>query len=335
MRFMKKRILALVLAMVTSLSLVACGGNSTEKSTENANAGKAETEQVEDDGTTYFSEFFTTDKNRICYELWNDEGGKNSEIRKVYVFQDGKAWMYPLRDLQIDIRMGDVAQMTDEEILTLLDEKLQEVLDKEIEACNKVLSMNIYSDFYYHEDRWETLCTGMDVVKAGIEKYKGTLENFDAKVNFAISDIVYEVYTDDTGNYVDYEIVRWTQKNCEASTIGYMQYVLDYAQDEARVRRYLLDWYEGPIYYTTDSGDDFGNIIEYEVYLNDRTENIDRKISYAHRSALYSGDQEIYDSSYGGYYLDGTYRVLISRNIAEDNLYEIDTKDTADFVDPK
>lgn len=329
---MKKRILALVLAMVTSLSLVACGGNSTEKSTENANAGKAETEQVEDDGTTYFSEFFTTDKNRICYELWNDEGGKDSEIKQVYVFQDGKAWMYPLRDLQIDIRMGDVAQMTDEEILTLLDEKLQEVLDKEIEACNKVLSMNIYSDFYFDGDE-DYLCTGMDVVKAGIEKYKGTLENFDAKVNFAISDIVYEVYTDDTGNYVDYEIARWTQKNCDASTIGFMQYVLRDAQDEAGVQRWLV-MEEGGVNITTEDGSTFGNIIEYEVRLNDGTENIGREIRYAHRSALYSGDQEIYDSSYGGYYIDNA-DVLISRNIAEDNLYEIDTKDTADFVDPK
>lgn len=323
---MKKRSLALLLAICTMFCLAACGGT--------ANAGNQNQSEAED-GTTYFSEFFSEEMDTICYMI-DGSVEKDAKIKQVFVFENGKAWVYPLDDMHVDICLGDVAKLSDDEVKSLLDSKLQEMLDKEIEACNTILAMDIFHDF---TSLWGESFTGMSNVKDGIENYRQALENFDIKEKYAVNDIVYEVYTDGSGNNIESERVRWTQSSSNIRNIRILQEVLEtYGGVPEGVQGGLADYESmrerGDIHMNKEAVYG-GDIKEYEILFRDKTEEISYSVNYAARSPLYTGGAQIYDSKYGGYYIGKNALVLISRNGLKDNLYEIDTKETADYVDPK
>lgn len=323
---MKKRILAILLTMITALSFVACG-SSNENNANGTNVQGAE--DIEADGVIYFSEFFSPDSNNICYCI-EEEGAKDSVIHKVYVFKDGQAWMYPLRDLRIHLELGEVAKMTDDEILVMLDSKTQEVFDKEIDACNQLLAMDAYNDYVGEYGTY----TGISKVKDAIEEYKQYLEGFDAKEEFALTDFVFEVYTDATGNNVEEEYVQYTQKSCNLSIIRFAQTALNDGADNF-ISEILFAGdgsYPGWVNDTLEGS----NMVDCKINYMKEPKEVYEKVWSAERTLLRNGMQQIYDTYYGGFYTYDYY--LLSRSSWEDGMvegstYKKDTMETADVVD--
>ena len=331
---MKKRVLAALLTLATAFSFVACGN-----SEENGEAGNEvivqdvkDVEDVEADGVIYFSEFFSPDVNNICYCI-EEEGAKDSVIHEVYVFRDGQAWMYPVKELKIPLELGDVAKMTDDEVIESLDAAIQEIYSKEIEACEQLLTMDINNEYtgYYG-----STYTGLSEFKNAVTEYKQNLENFDARTDFALTDFVYEVYTDDTGNYAEEEYVCYKQNSRYLSWFGFAQRAVN-ANPEYLVENILGIAEDGEYRsYILTTLDENRNVTDCEIRYMEEPKEVHEKIWAAERTQLISGRQRIYDTYYGGFYIYDYYvlsRSSMEEGKSESTHYWLDTVETADVVD--
>lgn len=205
-----KRLVTVTLAIILSLSMCACGKND----------GSTINEKKENAASSCFS----TDTNAIWYYIEPDNGyviGKDMEVEQAYVFADGKCNRY---DVNGAYTLGELSQISDEEIIAMLEENCSFPIDSgsiigEKEACEQILASEYMEDCtinypleskygYKPQEQFTYSFENMSVVKEAIEKYKNELDEvIDNRGNVTEAACTLAIYTDSTGNNTSYEEV--------------------------------------------------------------------------------------------------------------------------------
>ena len=179
---MKKLFMLSMLAILT-LTLVGCGKSGSGAS------GITDSSQALEEMT--LKEALTKKGTQIWYEINTDEDeafrlDKEQTIQKVFIFKDGKVFITDIRKIKEEksdfknqkyssISLGEIAKMTDEEII-----KATEVYKQEQEEWYKYCL-----DDVAHTDDDESSC----------DSYKKTINNFNK-----YEPITFGIITDSTGN---------------------------------------------------------------------------------------------------------------------------------------
>lgn len=122
-----------MMAVLISFTTCACGGNSASE-------------------INTLSGSFSADSDSIWYYMDEDAGlGKDGEVESAYVFKDGILKRY---EVDGSYTLGDFAKMSDEEIITSLDElyaehvaEIQPVFEQEKEVCEQLFEEGMLEDF--------------------------------------------------------------------------------------------------------------------------------------------------------------------------------------------
>ncbi len=208
--------MALVMLM-TATSLAGCGnapeakeaaGNGTTESAPMS----AENPQTTKKGTYTLSEAFGQKGTHIWYMVEEMGGniGKDSSIREIFVVQDGQVQAY-----NYSCSLGELAQLTDEEILEKLDEKAAEMeertkepLKEALEIANLALAQPWFEGLDWRWDEGEGLYFFYDFSawKTEYEQYKTDLENYQQAVPGSYHLCI---YTDSTGTKTATEAIKF------------------------------------------------------------------------------------------------------------------------------
>lgn len=214
-----KRLAGMALVMLmTAASLAGCGdvpeaeeaaGNGTTESTPMS----AENPQTTKKGTYTMSEAFGQKGTHIWYMVEEMGGsiGKDSNVTTIYVVQDGQVQVY-----DYSFSLGELAQLTDEEILEKLAEKAAETEERDRETVKEALEiaelalaepwfdgvfLSPYTDegFFCFYD--------FSACKAEYEQYKTDLENYEWTVPGGSYNLC--IYTDSTDTKTATEAVKF------------------------------------------------------------------------------------------------------------------------------
>lgn len=209
---MKRKLLLLLCAATCVLLLTACG---KDKETGGEGIGKQKT----------LSSVFSMDNNAIWYFVDTSESskknlGKDSYPDEYYIFNNGELTYYYFSDETVPYSLGELSQMTDEEIITLLESMSNESSDnsnrqsEKLEACNQTIAlMEQVSEYSEQIDSMLPLHGYSGTVsdaKALLEQCKGILESTNESDTGRIYSLKgFALYTDSTGNNVMSEDIAY------------------------------------------------------------------------------------------------------------------------------
>ena len=225
---MKKKLLIALTGVMMLASFSACG-EKEEAATTIESGAVAKSDSVEqpdnsdkkDKEAFTLSEAFNPSAGNIWYFVQEQSYGKDAGVKQAYLFEDGKLYVYDLDGKTL----GDIAQMTDEEVISMLHTEgyisdmgeggyTEGMLDKVAEeGCNILpdIYTKVSEDLPNYSDVKATIFDGYDKIaeidcRYGIEFYK-TIADIISKTN--PKDICYDsdyslgINTDSTGNSVD------------------------------------------------------------------------------------------------------------------------------------
>lgn len=111
---MKKKLIPLLMASLCMMSLFGCSGKSASTETETINSTLSESkEEVEEsqDTNTYLSDIFISDERQIWYYTYGI--AKDSTVEQILIAENGY-----LTYTDSDCTLGDIAQMTEDDVYT-------------------------------------------------------------------------------------------------------------------------------------------------------------------------------------------------------------------------
>lgn len=297
-----KKLVMLVLALSMVITLCACGGDSSatngsegnkgsESSKDSQAVGESETEKEE---IIRVSECFNKE-NLIWYQT--DGTGKNAEIESVLIYKDGKLYRYGgfIDDDffwgEEKLTLGDVAKLSDEEVIEKVENMVYSILKEAIEAekaaGDVILSQITSGQENYVITLFERVKFVMPV--SMLQKYYDSLDSYLTLDMFAV-DAKFALYTDETGNDIAYETLKF------------------YGDRITSVSSFFRDIVDG----NTTNGkwkpvgefdEDYGNWLEWKLEKIRES----RIYKYSSEGAMYGhtmiqgGTYEVYDSTYGGF----------------------------------
>ncbi|MCM1208211.1 MAG: hypothetical protein NC309_04740 [Ruminococcus sp.] len=209
------------IALCGAMLLTGCGKNNEKDN------GKKVKESLEEKMVKEYtlSENFSTRDNAIWYLTENDAKGKDSEVICVFVSKGGTMYRYS----NDNYTLGDFANMTDEEIISMLETAKTEMeqskaasftesLESDIARCDTLINnLPDTIEFYDYEVSW--VYSGFENVKARLQAYRDSLSALlesSAEINNTsdFMNLSYAVYTDSTGNTVVSEELQGTYNSC-------------------------------------------------------------------------------------------------------------------------
>lgn len=348
-----KKLMAGVMAACMITSLAACGDTQTDGKTDSSNPGSTKEEsgkEEEPEEVSYtFSEALAWDGIHIWYELNKNSNpiGKDSKVEFYYIMEDGELKVYanPVRHT-----LGELAKMTDEEIIAMLESENQEAAREDVavhlESAQQILKENgtvIMADNGY--DRYWVSEVDYTPYLSIYEQYAADL----ARYNRDVSNISYNLHinTDSTGNntqteewLVSYDSLKKPEISvsvqfdetasilCDASISDRDTYFVmsDGTNVEVRSREYYgdgeeIDWppmiqktLEEPIIKNVLKSGQFFYIHFYSGVENFSVEyNGEDWDERSYTIHLLSGsytNYQVYDCYYGGYFLKGDGHLL-------------------------
>lgn len=335
-----KSMVAAALAASMTLSLCACG-----KTVRDGDGESKISKETKEEKTEYtLSECFSKEGTNIWYYIDDEYSlGKDARITAVYVFEDGSLIKHSVSGYDgYGYKLGDIAQMSDEEIIAELEnvnqtkqqERLQK-LEKDIAVAEAALAQGFLDQPFTQQDGVRTVWADVTKYKSEFEKYLADLKQYDCTQLWKYADLNlrgvlgpvkgdYElaIYTDSTGNHTDYEKLKFNYYHAlyPNSVISF------YRAGDSR----LFDSNDDSIHMSTA---DLTHICEYKFepidscYVNDYytlTENITYKsaeVEYETAELRFTGalirnvaGVEVYDSNYGGYNCSGGFFITRIEN---------------------
>lgn len=217
---MKRKLLLLLCAATCVLSLLtACEKDKETGSQGNGNSNvKKESSEEQAENQKTLSSVFSMDNNAIWYFVDTSESntknlGKDSYPDEYYIFSDGELTYYYFSDETVPYSLGELSQMTDDEIITALESMSSESPDnsnrqsERLEACNQTIAlMEQVSEYSEQIDSMLPtygLSGTVSDAKALLEQCKSILESTnesDTGTTYSLKG--FALYTDSTGNNV-------------------------------------------------------------------------------------------------------------------------------------
>ena len=323
---MKKKFLSFMLACICVLSLVGCGGGNS-----NDDTGKQDTQKENNSNSisstevNYLSKCFSADADAIWYYV--NETSKDAEIRFVYICKNGVFKTYRLNDTNIKITLGQVAKMTDEEIISLIEQEYISYLKNDFMLEEKIkTAQNGYTQLMSLIQKgevgtWKVIDNNLvntaedgltiKIPISKIEEYGNQVNNFSANIDQLIKKgwgySVLHIYTDNSGNNTKSENVFIGSYHPYSRSL--LKELLDFARADPNSLTSPgnygdVDTLKQFFAITKDETGD--NQFEYRVLRTMdmfcfEEDNYTFKISNAYDATR--GSIQIYDSYYGGYHV--------------------------------
>ncbi|MEA4805365.1 hypothetical protein [Acetobacterium wieringae] len=180
-----KRVSVLILLISLVIGLSGCSGGGGLGSSERT-----------------LSKSFTADSDAIWYDItrgFDDELGKDSAIRTVFVFKDGELSVYDTYLLGKELSLGDVAQKSDEEVITMLEGYEEEMIDR---YENYLANVKTGCDYILSKGEFDAKYTDQKKVLEQISSNLVDLKFVEEPQKFKLV-----VYTDSTGNSTEKEVI--------------------------------------------------------------------------------------------------------------------------------
>lgn len=306
-----KSMVAAALAASMTLSLCACGKTVRDGDGESESGKETKMEKTE----YTLSECFSKEGTNIWYYIEDDEIiGKDARIREVYIFNDGALMRYD----GYGLKLGDVAKMSDEEIIAELENyhqsKVQEWVQEQeerISLAEEVLAQGYfdqpYEEEYYGPD--DKIWIDVTGYKSEYEKYLEDLKAFDYNMpyQYGTGDAIkmeYEiaVFTDPTGNNTEKQAVRFDYHKATLPSPG-----VDFYRDETAgkiVLNYSSKYIDNYYGYDINGNHYRGAYIlrpldQIEQYPNEEDTSCTYEFTGVYDTTR--GGFQVYDSNYGGY----------------------------------
>lgn len=354
MRQVIKKVTALTLILVMGLSLAACGSKEDNgNGTKEGNGNRRDEEQVEEYA---LSECFSTDCDSIWYLTQNDAKGKDSEVDCIFVSSGGTMHIYDVDDY----KLGDFSQMTDEEIISMLEadenasiQPFTEKAETDIARCDELIA-NLPDTMEFNEFGFSGIISGFENIKTALQAYRDSISSLldvDVIGENDLSDVQYAVYTDSTGNNVSDEKIEvsytyYSFHHGETSFLEDLEGMRTLYEQRLQGAEWsdvdddsLIVMASGPNFqYTEVTGDVYElnltgindevmDDAQYSINKEDRSEKIENITTGL-------STFQVYDSYYGGYYCEGYEQCLITRT-ALDSRFILDDLNTDNImIDP-
>lgn len=350
---MKRKLLLLLCAATCLLLLTACG---KDKETGGEGIGKQKT----------LSSVFSMDNNAIWYFVDTSEShtknlGKDSYPHEYYIFNNGELTYYYFSDETVPYSLGELSQMTDEEIITALESMSSESPDnsnrqsERLEACNQTIAlMEQISEYSEQIDSMLPLYGYSGTVsdaKALLEQCKSILESTNENDTGTTDSLKgFALYTDSTGNNVLSENIAYgyirslnpsdrvnfdfegfnealsaTLEELEVNLAEMEEYYENHQDDSYRYEdeKRIME----PLVLLMAPLCDVEN--QGDIIREEQTE----RISYIEDISSGLTNAQVYDSYYGGYRCKDGY--LVTRT-DENTIFVLDSLDTPNIeIDPK
>lgn len=137
---MKKKIVAILLAVMSTMMLFGCGAKGTV-TTENGEAVNVEISEKKVAKADTVSEFFGKGKHYACRASGN---GKSAAIYEMFFFEDGKVTVLPGKAFGWNV--GDLAQMSDDDIWKKYEEVRESYKNTYLEEHNQMSYPNVSTE---------------------------------------------------------------------------------------------------------------------------------------------------------------------------------------------
>lgn len=344
---MKRKLLLLLCVVTCLLSLLTACGKDKETGSQgngNSNAKKESSEEQAENQKT-LSSVFSTDNNAIWYFVDTSESstknlGKDSYPYDYYIFNNGELTYYSFSEATVPYSLGELSQMTDEEIITALEAIRSESSNnsdgqsKKLEECNQTIALMEQVSEYSEQinsmlPEFGISGTFSDA-KAHLEQCKSILESTnesDTGTTYSLKG--FALYTDSTGNNVLSEDIAYGYIRSLSPT-GRVNFdfegfneELSYVLEHDGYQEIDIEWLTQLLMPLCDV-ENQGDIIREEQAEG---------ISYIEDISGGLTNAQVYDSYYGGYRCKDGY--LVTRT-DENTIFVLDSLDTPNIViDPK
>lgn len=193
-----KRIISILLAIIMILSLAACGGGSKKKNTPVA-GGAAWGMPPDADGLVTMSDYLSAGQT-IWYEVSGDDiVGRESSVKTIFVLQDDGTMI----SAKPGIKLGELAQMTDEDIVSLVKENFEVEVE---EVARRVANDAV--DLFEKNRREGFKEVSKERVEESQQRASETAEEIRVFIDTALPYRL-GINTDATGNHTQTEIFAY------------------------------------------------------------------------------------------------------------------------------
>ena len=344
---MKRKLLLLLCATTCSLALLTACGKGTETGSQSNGSSNAnmESNEVQDENQKTLSSAFSTDSNVIWY-LVDSSGnvaktlGKDSRPDDYFVFQNGMLTVYQFADEWEPYTLGELSQMSDDEIITALATKVSEKSDyssQKLEECNQAIAyveqVSEYSEQIDSRLPEYGVSGTVSNAKDFLEQCKNILESTttdDGVKTYKLKN--FALYTDSTGNNVISEGIAYeyihSVNPLDSMGLNFTSLNNDISSILSSVKENSIDQGEGI--------DQLTGILmplcdsESQSILTETKKN---EVIYIKEISSSITNAQVYDAYFGGYKCKDGY--LVTRTDENTN-FVLDDLDTPNVViDPK
>ena len=353
---MKKKIISIILSLFCVISLVACGNSAVTENSDNEDKQDApsynESHEISATETNYLSECFSKNTDAIWYKV--SDTSKDTQINGIYIFRDGTLRVFGFNNTDISFTLGQAAQMTDDEIISFVEQEYTKYYEEELNVerikkeCNEIrnlISNNQLGTWQIVDDTLVNRANDGRTVKipvSMIDEYERLLDNKSSIIEELVKGEAkydFHLFSDDSGNYTDAEhiIIQRTKLNI-GNFLGAFLY---FASEDPNSLNGDPNCNNGDLstlerffeIAEVQDGDREPEYIVTGVKENPFTKEVRYKLRIGTAYDAIRGSIPIYDAFYGGYHITHYNDLYLWNNKYEDNWFEDDSSLLTRVVD--